>query len=207
MDWNLETLNVAQRHRLLAGLVIPRPIALVTTIENGVVNAAPFSFFNIIGTEPPTLVISIGHREPDQGLKDTARNINASGEFVVHLVDEAMTERMHGCSLPFPKEISEVVRVGFSTVKARCVSPPLIVEAPVAMECRLHSRVEVGNHDLFIGQIIWVHTRDGLVDPNTLQVQMQEYQIVGRLCGNRYVRTQDWFSINENAFLTTAKGP
>lgn len=209
MDWNFETLTAAQRHKLLSGLVVPRPIALVTTVgASGVVNAAPFSFFNVLGEDPPALIISIGHREPGDGpaaqssvaLKDTARNIAENGQFVVHLVDEAITERMHGCSLAFAPEVSEVERVGFTTAPSRTVAPPRIVEAPVAMECRLHSRLALGNHDLIIGVITWLHVRDGLVEPDSLRVRLDDYHAVGRLSGSRYVRTRDLFSIDAKAF-------
>jgi len=209
VDWNFEILSAPQRHKLLSGLVVPRPIALVTTVgASGVVNAAPFSFFNVLGEDPPALVISIGHREGsgvaagEQGgsLKDTARNIVETGEFVVHLVDEAITERMHGCSLKFPPEVSEVERVGFTTAPSRTVRPPRIVEAPVAMECTLHSRVPLGNHDLYIGRIAWLHVRDGLVEPDSLRVRLEDYHAVGRLSGSRYARTDDRFSIDVNAY-------
>lgn len=200
MDWNFKTLGKAQRYKLLAGLVTPRPIALVTTLGEGVVNAAPFSFFNVLGIDPPTLVISIGRREFDGSLKDTARNIIASSEFVVHLVDESMTKQMHGCSIPFPPDVSEINEVGFTAVVSRIVSPPRIVEASVAMECRLHSRVPVGSHDLFIGLIEWMHVREGILNPDTLE-PMKNYHPIGRLAGNRYVRTQDWFSIDGNEFI------
>jgi flavin reductase (DIM6/NTAB) family NADH-FMN oxidoreductase RutF len=209
VDWNFETLNPTQRHKLLSGLVVPRPIALVTTLgREGVLNAAPFSFFNVLGEDPPALVISIGHREGsgvpagEQGgsLKDTARNIVETGEFVVHLVDEAITERMHGCSLRFPPEVSEVERVGFTTAPSRMVRPPRIVEAPVAMECTLLSRVPLGNHDLYIGRIAWLHVREGLVDPATLKVRIEDYSVVGRLSGSGYVRIRDRFAIDVNAY-------
>ena len=204
MDWNFETLPAPKRYKLLTGLVVPRPIALVTTISAaGVVNAAPFSFFNALGEDPPILVISVGRRGEggEHGeLKDTARNIVASGEFVVHLVDEAIAEQMHGCSLVLPPEASEVDRVGFTTTASRTVTPPRIAEAPVALECRLHSRVPVGNHDLFIGRILWVHAREGLVDPETLRTRMENYRVIARLHGNRYIRTLDRFTVEAGAF-------
>ena len=187
---------------------MPRPIALVTTISAaGVVNAAPFSFFNVLGEDPPILVISVGRRGEggEHGeLKDTARNIVASGEFVVHLVDEAIAEQMHGCSLVLPPEASEVDRVGFTTTASRTVTPPRIAEAPVALECRLHSRVPVGNHDLFIGRILWVHAREGLVDPETLRTRMENYRVIARLHGNRYIRTLDRFTVEAGAFENKA---
>lgn len=205
MDWKFDTLDPDRRHKLLSGLVVPRPIALVTSQGHaGVLNAAPFSFFNVLGEDPPALVISIGHREPpsekDGLLKDTARNIVETGEFVVHLVDEAITERMHGCSLKFAPSVSEVEQVGFTTLPSRAVKVPRLAEPPVAMECTLHSKVPMGNHDLIIGQIVWLHVRDGLIDPATLRVRIEDYHAVGRLTGSGYVRIDDRFAIDVNAY-------
>ena len=108
MDWNFATLETAKRYKLLAGLVIPRPIALISTQSAaGVVNAAPFSFFNVMADDPPIVIVSIENRV-DGRMKDSGRNILESGEFVVNLVDEAIAERMHGCAADFPPEVSEI---------------------------------------------------------------------------------------------------
>jgi flavin reductase (DIM6/NTAB) family NADH-FMN oxidoreductase RutF len=200
MDWDLGALAPAQRYKLLVGLVVPRPIALVSTRSpEGMLNAAPFSFFNVLGDEPPIVIVSIEDR-PDGRVKDSARNIAATGEFVVNLVDETIAERMHGCSLDYPPEVSEFDAVGFTPAESRAVKPPRIAEAPVALECVLHQTIEIETRHLMIGRIKWLHVRDGLVDPDTLRVHIESYFPVGRLYANRYVRTRDQFALESNRY-------
>jgi flavin reductase (DIM6/NTAB) family NADH-FMN oxidoreductase RutF len=113
---NFEEITSYQRYKLMASLIVPRPIALVTTLgENGVANAAPFSMFNMVGEDPPILMISI-NRTSDGQLKDTAANILHNGEFVVHLSDEPMAQKMHDCGERFPSHVSELVKVGLTPV-------------------------------------------------------------------------------------------
>src|SRR4051794_21823972 len=114
MDIDFDELTAHQRYKLMASLIVPRPIALITTLgTNDVVNAAPFSMFNMMGEDPPIVMVSI-NRLQDGRLKDTAANILATGEFVVHLADEAIAAAMHACGESFPPEISEVAVVGFT---------------------------------------------------------------------------------------------
>ena len=105
-------LDPHDRYKLLCGVVVPRPIALVTTLdENGGVNAAPFSFFNVFSEDPPLLVLGLQHKA-DFSPKDTTRNIHRSGQFVVHLVDEALAATMNDCAIDFPSGDSEVEATG-----------------------------------------------------------------------------------------------
>ena len=127
-----------QRYKLMASLIVPRPIALVTTLgANGVVNAAPFSMFNMIGEDPPILMISI-NRLADGRLKDTAANILHNGEFVVHMSDEPLAQQMHTCGESFPADVSELAAVGLTPVPSHTVQPPRIQEAPIAFDWVLH---------------------------------------------------------------------
>jgi len=196
MDLDFERLTEHQRYKLMASLIIPRPIALVTTVdERGVVNAAPFSMFNMLGEEPPIVMISINKRD-DGRMKDTARNILASGEFVVHLVDESIAERMHRCGEYFPPEVSEVDEVGFTTAASRAVRPPRIVESPVSLECTLYERIETASRHIFIGRIRWMHARDDLIDLERYRVRLQNYFPVARFGASFYARTRDRFAMN-----------
>jgi flavin reductase (DIM6/NTAB) family NADH-FMN oxidoreductase RutF len=189
------------RYKLLTGLVVPRPIALLTTIDAaGVVNAAPFSFFNVLGDEPPIVIVSIEDRD-NGNLKDSARNIADNGEFVVNLVDESIAERMHECAVDHPPGTSELDIVGFTAAASAKIRPPRISEAPAALECTLHSRINIDTRHLIIGQVRHLHVRDGLVDPATLRVDMQGYRPVGRLFANRYTRTRDQFAYESNTYL------
>lgn len=201
MNWNFDQLERAQRYKLLVGLVVPRPIALVTSqSDTGVVNAAPFSFFNVLADEPPLVILSIEDRDSGP-MKDSARNMMASGEFVVNLVDESIAAQMHGCAVDYPPEVSEIEMVGFSTAPSVFVKPPRIVEAPASLECTLHSKVEIQTRRILFGQVRHLHVRDGLVDGASLRVNMEKYQPVGRLFANRYCKTGDQFALEKNAYL------
>jgi flavin reductase (DIM6/NTAB) family NADH-FMN oxidoreductase RutF len=195
MEIDFTQITAYQRYKLMASLIVPRPIALVTTLgENGVVNAAPFSMFNMLGEDPPIVVISI-NRLHDGRLKDTAANILANGEFVVHLADEAIAAKMHGCGASVPPEVSELELVSFTSVPSQSVKPPRIAEAPVAFECVLHEKLETESRYVFIGRVQWLHARDGLVDIETWRVRLQEYFPVGRFGASFYVKTRERFAI------------
>jgi flavin reductase (DIM6/NTAB) family NADH-FMN oxidoreductase RutF len=196
MEVDFSELSAYQRYKLMASLIVPRPIALVTTLgENGVVNAAPFSMFNMLGEDPPIVVLSINRSHADGRMKDTARNILASGEFVVHLADEAIASHMHATGEAHPPEVSELEVVELTGVPSKTVKPPRIAEAPVAFECVLHEKMETASRFIFIGLIQWLHARDGLIDAATWRVRLQDYFPVGRFGASFYVRTRDRFSM------------
>ena len=195
MDVDFASLTEHQRYKLMASLIVPRPIALVTTLgPDGVVNAAPFSMFNMLGEEPPIVMLSI-NRLPGGGRKDTAANIVANREFVVHLTDEAMAQQMHRCGDRLPAHQSELDAVGLHTLPSRAVAPPRIAEAPVAFECTLWELLETESRQIFIGRVVWLHAREGLVDTSTWRVRLQDYHPVGRFGASFYVRTRDRFAI------------
>ena len=201
MEFAFDELARTSRYKLLTSLVVPRPIALVTSLgSDGIVNAAPFSFFNVLADEPPIVVVSIEDRAAGP-MKDTARNIVERREFVVNLVDEGIAAQMHGCSDDMPPDMSELAAVGLTAAASVHVAPPRILEAPVALECTLHSDVSIGKRRILIGQVRHLHVRDGLVDPQTLRVDMNLYRPVGRLFGSRYCRIGDQFSLQKNAYL------
>jgi len=196
MDIDFATLTAYQRYKLMASLIVPRPIALVTTLgADGTANAAPFSMFNMLGEDPPILMLSI-NRLKDGRLKDTAANILASGEFVVHISDEAMAAQMHACGESLPPQVSELQRFGLHATPSLSVRPPRIVEAPVAFECVLHEKLETESRYVFIGRVQWLHVRDGLVDTATWRVRLQDYHPVGRFGASFYVTTRDRFAID-----------
>ncbi|WP_343736732.1 flavin reductase family protein, partial [Achromobacter sp.] len=134
MEIDFDAITEYQRYKLMASLIVPRPIALITTLsETGVVNAAPFSMFNMLGEDPPIVMVSINRLE-DGGLKDTAVNIARDREFVVHLTDEAMAEKMHRCGDRLPSDVSELAHAGLEAPPTHRVAPPRIVPAPVAFQ-------------------------------------------------------------------------
>lgn len=171
----------ALAYKLLAGLVVPRPIALVTTVDaQGRTNAAPFSFFNVMGTEPPLAVLAPSDRD-DGTPKDTAANLLQNGECVIHLCDEPLLLRMVECARSLPPGESEIERGGFKTAKAQRVRPPLLAECPVALECRVLDVKRYGDNRLVVVEILLAHVREGIADPQTWKVDYTYYQPIGRM--------------------------
>ena len=197
MDIDFDTLTAYQRYKLMASLIVPRPIALVTTLSaTGVVNAAPFSMFNMMGEDPPIVMLSV-NRLHDGGLKDTANNIVRTREFVVHLADEPIAEQMHRCGDRLPPEQSELDQVGLHTRPSLRVAPPCIAEAPVAFECALWETLETESRQIFIGRVLMLHARDGLVDTDTWRVRLQDYHPVARFGASFYIRTRERFAMGD----------
>lgn len=192
---DFDTLSAYQRYKLMASLIVPRPIALVTTLSPGdVVNAAPFSMFNMLGEDPPLLMLSL-NRLDGGGLKDTAANILADGQFVVHMADEAIAEAMHRCGDVLPRDRSELAHAGFTALPSVRVKPPRIAEAPVAFECVLHETLQNESRIIFIGRVLHLHARAGLIDTASWRVRLQDYFPVGRFGASFYTRTRDRFSV------------
>ena len=171
---------------------------MVTSLgANGIVNAAPFSMFNMIGEDPPILMISI-NRLQDGQLKDTSANILHNGEFVVHMSDEPMAEKMHACGKNFPSDVSELAAVGLTSTPSHTVKPPRILEAPIAFECVLHEKLETPSRYVFIGRIKWLAARDGLIDTKAWRVNLKDYRPVARFGASFYTRQNDRFAISDN---------
>jgi flavin reductase (DIM6/NTAB) family NADH-FMN oxidoreductase RutF len=196
MELKASDLSAIERYKILAGLVFPRPIALVSTrSENGIANCAPYSWFNAVCEDPPLVVISFGPRT-DSKTKHSLTNILRSGEFVVNLVDEAIANGMHISSAEFPETESEFAAAGFTEAPASVVVHPRIAQAPVSFECRLFKRVEISPaRDIILGEVVHVHARDGLIDPLTKRVTDDDYFPVGRLYGSRYCTTRQRFDL------------
>ena len=190
-------ISAYQRYKLMASLIVPRPIALVTTLSpQGVVNAAPFSMFNMLGEDPPVVMLSI-NRLQDGQLKDTTANILSQREFVVHMTDEPLVAQMHACGQAFPATVSELDAVGLHATPSQTVRPPRIAEAPVAFECVLHETLETPSRYVFIGRVLWLGARNGLVDTETWRVRLQDYHPVGRFGASFYTRCRDRFAVGD----------
>lgn len=181
-------------YALLAGLVTPRPIAWVTTVDGaGRVNAAPFSFFNLLGVEPPVVALGIGDRD-DGTPKDTALNIAETGEFVVNLVDEALAAAMNATSAPHPRGIDELDAAGVLSAPSRLVRPPRVALSPASLECRLIRELRIGDNRIVLGEVVAAHVRAGVADPVTLRVSPGAHAPIGRLHSpDGYCRTVDFF--------------
>lgn len=193
MESSIADLAPRERYRLLVGLVVPRPIALITSRgAGGIENAAPFSFFNLLGEDPAIVVVSFNPRA-DGTPKDTPRNIAETGEFVVNLVDEDLAEAMHLCSLAYPPEESEVDIAGLTLLASRQVKPGRLAEAPASLECRLVQTVKLGERTIVLGEVVHLHIRDALVDAGAKTIRLDAYRPIGRMLGNVYCRTRERF--------------
>jgi flavin reductase (DIM6/NTAB) family NADH-FMN oxidoreductase RutF len=184
------------RYKLLCGVVVPRPIALVTTLDEcGTVNAAPFSFFNVFSEDPPLVVLGLQHK-PDHSPKDTTRNIRRNGEFVVHMVDEALSSAMNACAIDFPSGDSEVAANALATLASVDVKVPRLAAAPFALECRREVVLTFSpDRELLVGEVLRLHARDGLVDEASMYIDLETYRPIGRLFGNLYATQRDTFAM------------
>jgi flavin reductase (DIM6/NTAB) family NADH-FMN oxidoreductase RutF len=196
MELDLEGKHASRSYAMLASLITPRPIAWVTTLdENGAVNAAPFSFFNALGADPPIIGFAPGDRD-DGSPKDTARNIRRTHEFVVNLVDEATAEAMNRTSASLPYGVSELESAGLTAVASSVVGPPRIGEAPASLECNEWGTLQIGGNRVIIGLVRRVHVRDALIDPDKLRIRSEHFHVVGRMASpNWYCRTRDRFEM------------
>jgi flavin reductase (DIM6/NTAB) family NADH-FMN oxidoreductase RutF len=196
MELDLEGKHAKRAYQILVSLVTPRPIAWVTTLgPDGVVNAAPFSFFNVLGANPPILGFCPGDRV-DGTPKDTARNIRLTHEFVVNLVDEKTAEAMNVTAASLPYGMSEIQSAGLTTVPSSSVKPPRIAESPASLECVEWGTLQIGGNRLIIGLIKRVHVRDELFDPQTERIHSERLQVIGRMASpDWYCRTSDRFEL------------
>lgn len=203
VHFDFAKLTAAERYKLLCGLVVPRPIALITSIsETGVVNAAPFSFFNVFSEKPPLVVVGL-QVKPDLSTKDTTRNIRANGQFVINMVDEALANDMVDCSISFPSEMGELEALQLPMADGIHVPVPHLARAPAALECRKVTMMNFGaERDLLVGEVLGIQVREGVVDPATLRTDYEHYLPVGRVAGTMYARMQDRFEIKPDTFET-----
>jgi flavin reductase (DIM6/NTAB) family NADH-FMN oxidoreductase RutF len=187
-----ENLQPRDRNTLLAGFVLPRPIAWVTTVgPTGVVNAAPDSFFNVFSEDPPLCMFAVNQR-PDGRIKDTLVNIERTGEFVVNLTDEPLAQAMHDSSGDFPPDVGEPGYLGLELAPSTRVAVPRLADAPWAMECKVWKTMNVkDNRHLIMGEGVNFYIRDELWDPDTMRVHMERYHPIGRMFADRYCRTDD----------------
>jgi flavin reductase (DIM6/NTAB) family NADH-FMN oxidoreductase RutF len=197
MHFDLTKVPTTDAYKLLVSTVVPRPIALATTVDGaGRINAAPFSFFNAVSSVPPVVVLGISPGAAhDDGYKDTERNIRDSGEFVVNLVDEALAERMNICAIDFPAGTGELEKADLTALPSVGVRPPRIAQAPVSFECRRITGLSLGPRStLEVGTVIHIHIRDDLVDPVKMYVHTERMRLIGRMHGRGwYARTTDLF--------------
>jgi flavin reductase (DIM6/NTAB) family NADH-FMN oxidoreductase RutF len=180
-------LDAETAYRLITGVVVPRPIAWVTSLSAaGVLNLAPFSAFTFVSPKPPMLAISVGRKG---GIyKDTAQNILNNEEYVVHIADSSLMNAVHESSTEHPPDVSEVEELRLSTLPGERVKVPRLAAAPVAMECRFRQSLEFGEtrSRLIVGEVLVFHIRDGLL--NNGKIETEALDPIARIAGPRYAK-------------------
>jgi flavin reductase (DIM6/NTAB) family NADH-FMN oxidoreductase RutF len=192
---NLANFSHDERYKFLTAAVVPRPIALVTTLGDGVLNAAPFSSFVILSVDPALLGIVVALEDGTLECKDTHRNIVASREFVINTVSEPMAKQVQECGKRYPASVSEAKEVGFRTLASRLVAPARIADSPLQFECRLHQSLEFGDlrSTLFVGEVLLAHYAEGVAEGH--RINHDRLNPLGRIAGRRYLRTRDIFDV------------
>jgi flavin reductase (DIM6/NTAB) family NADH-FMN oxidoreductase RutF len=194
MRIDASTLDRQAAHELLKGCVSPRPIAWISTLSaDGVANAAPYSCFTFVALVPP-MVCFAAEPKPNGQKKDTLRNAEFTGDFVVNLVPEELAKAMNATAEGFPSDVSEIAKVGLTATASERVRAPRIAESPVNLECRVERIVGVGRNSLIIGEVLLVHVRDDLWRDGTIDVA--RLRPVARLAGNEYCRLGEVFELD-----------
>jgi len=198
MLFDFATIAAQDRYKLLVATVGPRPIAWVVSRDrNGLTNAAPFSFFNVVSGEPPLVIIGIGGRKPGDA-KDTGNNIRETGQFVVNLVSDANAEAMNVTAIDFAHDVNEIAEAGLTTLPSTKIKPPRIAESPVAFECETHLLLDVGiDRTLILGRVVAIHVHDDCVlNAERCYIDTPKLNLIGRLHGaGWYARTTDRFEM------------
>jgi flavin reductase (DIM6/NTAB) family NADH-FMN oxidoreductase RutF len=194
---NPQELSKQQNYKLLSGSVIPRPIAFVTTQDSaGNINAAPFSFFNVVNSAPPMIMISTGRNNGKR--KDTSLNIEETENFVVHITDSDNVEDVNITAAPIEREESEIERTQMELIDSTVVDAPSVNNAKVRMECKLDRLIQLGDElegsDLIIGEVVMFHIDDQVYFEDS-KINAETLQPIARLSGNDYARLGDKFTI------------
>jgi flavin reductase (DIM6/NTAB) family NADH-FMN oxidoreductase RutF len=194
-SFDFEALSAREKYKLLIGTIIPRPIALVTTVDqHGRVNAAPFSFFNCLSADPPILALGV-ENHPDMSFKDTGRNIRMTEVFTVNVVSHAIAEAMHVCAAKYPRGVDELEKAGLTAMPGEKVASPWILEAPASFECRRYVTLELGkSRQIIMGEILFAHFREGVVD-DKLHVDPSAVDAIARLGGDTCSTVRDRFEM------------
>lgn len=193
------TLNHQEAYKLLNGSVVPRPIALVSTVSaKGERNVAPFSFFNVVSSDPMAISFSVMRRGTSGNKKDTILNIEETGEFVVNVVTQAIAEKTNMTSADFfERGVDEFVEAGFTPVASEIVAPSRVAESPINMECKVLQLVDLGDRPgsatLVIGEVVRFHIWDSLYQQG--RIDPEQLKAVGRMAGAAWVRTGDTFDL------------
>ena len=196
VPFDFRKLSARERYKLMIGTVVPRPIALVTTVDpTGRINAAPFSFFNCLSADPPILALGV-ENHPDMSFKDTALNIRLTEVFTVNIVSHAIADAMHVCAVPFAAGRDELMAAGLTAMPGTAVASPWIKQAPAAFECRRHVTLELGkSRQIILGEIVFAHYQRDVVDAERLRIDPAKLDAIARLGGNTCATIRDRFEM------------
>lgn len=188
-------LGARDRYKLLIGSVVPRPIAWVTTIDElGRPNAAPFSFFNCLSSDPAILALGV-ENHADMRFKDTGHNIRVTEEFTVNIVGFGNLEAMNVTAIPFGAGVNEIETAGLTMIPGEFVSCPQIAEAPIRLECKRHVTLNIGkSREIILGEVLGMHARAGLVN-DRFHVDAAALDALGRMGGHGYCRSNETFDL------------
>lgn len=192
LSLDLNAMEPALRYKLLTAVVIPRPIAWVTTVGiDGTVNAAPYSFFNIFGQDPALVILGLEHHA-DGTAKDTTENIRRTGEFVINIFTPDLTDAIINTAATYASDVFEPKALGFDLAPSKYVSPPRLADVPVAIECkRLEALTFSSEREIVVGQAVGLNARDGLIDTNTWRLEWNRNYPVAGLFADRYARLEE----------------
>ena len=197
--FDLGAMPQADVYKLLASVILPRPIAwIVSKDDSGAVNAAPYSFFNILGSDPPVIAVSFA-KAPDRDMKDSLHNIHRDGEFVVNLVPEELAEAMNTTATNAPRGLSETNLVGLELLPGNVINVPRIARSPVALECKFFQTINLGGTStILLAKIVYVHVRtSAFADVDRLHIDPSKMRLIGRMHGGGgYCTTRDVFTID-----------
>jgi flavin reductase (DIM6/NTAB) family NADH-FMN oxidoreductase RutF len=198
MQFNPQDLEQSAIYKLLTGIVIPRPIGWISTIsEDGIYNLAPFSYFNVVGDDPPHIMFSTVHSNHSN--KDTLNNVVATKQFVVNMVTEDLVEQMNLTSQPIAANESEFELAGLTPIESKLVLPPRVKECKITMECEMvhHYKLEnskTGGATIVIGKIVLFHIDESVILDN-YKINIENYKPISRLAGSNYSKLGEIFSI------------
>jgi len=203
MEFDFDVMSPAQRFAFLTGAVVPRPIALISTLNPaGDCNAAPYTFFGLAGTDPPVVSVTV-FPAPDNRMKDTAANILRANEFVVNLVSEELAAAMNVTCIDAPAGVSELELAGLASAPSVKIATPRIAQSPISLECVLHSIVPLGaKQSIILARIVHAHIRDEfLLDAKAPLIDTPAMRLIGGMHGTSwYTRTADLFSMDRPAW-------